>query len=249
MSGKPLAQWHIPSALCTLFLSLLLAEQPRVALSQSLCKRREKAGQQSRWVSFPKSQRVWATSLGQSWGPGVFSELRQPPPLLWRRRSGSWPLSPCPHLSWVLSTWHLEWTPDTEGWNCRRLSSPRRLRSHIPSIPVEEVMTNSQRGTEEVQCRPSKDGDLWFPRSSWGWLGLGWREDRKGLGDALGLEGLSARSLKGDLISPHKGYSIPSLAPSHSHRWSWPWLQCFVLGHPGSCDPGLSLGLLLPTLI
>ena len=40
--------------------------------------------------------------------------------------------------------------------------------------------------------------------------------DRRGWGDALGLEELSARSLKCDLISPPKGYSIPSLGQSES---------------------------------
>ena len=55
MSGKPLAQWHIPCALCTQFLSLLLAGQPRVALSQSL---RGEGWSAEHGVSFPKSQRV-----------------------------------------------------------------------------------------------------------------------------------------------------------------------------------------------
>lgn len=72
-------------------------------------------------------------------------------------------------------------------------------------------------------------------------LGLEWREDRRGWGDALGLEGLSARSLKCDLISPPKGDSMPSLGqsesspvppPAPSHGWSWPWLHSLVLGQP-----------------
>ena len=237
MSGKPLAQWHIPSALCTLFLSLLLAGQPRVALSQSL---RGEGWSAEHGVSFPKSQRVWATSLGQSWGPGVS---------LWH--PGVSALS-------VPSTWNLEWTPDTEGWNCSRLSSPCRLQSHIPSTPVEEVMTVSQRGTEEAQRRSSKEGDLWFPGSSQGWLGLEWSEDRRGWGDALGLEGLSARSLKCVLISPPKGYSIPSLGQSESAPappppppmgGPGPGSTVFCAGTARTLWPRTSLGLLLPTSI
>lgn len=88
MSGKPLAQWHIPSALCTLFLSLLLAGQPRIALSQSLCKRGEgKAGQQSRACFSPNprgcEQLPWDRAgvlgcLSDTPGVSALSECFQP---------------------------------------------------------------------------------------------------------------------------------------------------------------------------